>query len=202
MVGDGVATILLVEDDAALRELMATILRGTDHQTIEAECGLAAVALAEECPPDVAVVDIDLPGLSGYEVCARLRNLYGEGVAIMFVSGVRTEPFDRAAGFLIGADDYLVKPFAPEELIGRVRALLRRRRVGQITNGAPTLTERELEVLRLLADGLPQPEIAVALSISSKTVATHIEHVLSKLGVHSRAQAVAAAYRDGLLLTV
>ena len=78
----------------------------------------------------------------------------------------------------------LVKPFAPDELVARVRALLRRTEAGS-GNGRAHLTGRELEVLRLLADGLEYREIAERLVISPKTVATHIEHVLGKLGVHS-----------------
>lgn len=205
MAADCAATILVVDDDHHLRELMTSILRENpygegSYNTIEAACGHTAIALAEQHSPDLALLDIDLPGLSGYEVCSRLRRRYGDRVAIMFVSGVRTESFDRAAGFLVGADEYLVKPFAPEELLERVRALLRRpgaRQNGR--EGSPALTGRELEVLRLLADGLSQPDIAASLTISPKTVATHIEHVLVKLDVHSRTQAVAVAYRDGLL---
>jgi DNA-binding NarL/FixJ family response regulator len=77
--------------------------------------------------------------------------------------------------------------------------LLRRTNAGNGGGSAASLTERELEVLRLLADGLEQHEIADRLVISPSTVGTHLEHVLGKLGVHSRAQAVAAAYRTGLM---
>lgn len=120
---------------------------------------------------------------------------------MIFLSGERTESFDRVAGLLVGADDYLVKPFDPDELAARVRAVLRR---AQPSVPAPlqSLTRRELEVLRLLADGLDQRQIAAELVISAKTVGTHIERILGKLGVHSRAQAVALAYRDELLSPV
>jgi DNA-binding NarL/FixJ family response regulator len=200
MRGDGVATILVVEDDHNLRLLIAGLLREAGHTPIEAACGEDALVAAALTQPDLALLDVDLPNVSGYEVCRRLRELHGERLPIMFVSGVRTEAFDRVAGFLIGADDYLSKPFAPEELLARVRALLRRATPATpAVNASPKLTSRELEVLGLLADGLAQTEIATRLAISSKTVATHIERVLGKLGVHSRAQAVAVAYRDGLL---
>ena len=91
-----------------------------------------------------------------------------------------------------------MKPFAPDELLVRVRKLIRRA-APIAAAAAPRLTTRELEVLRLLADGLGQDEIAERLFISTKTVATHIDHILGKLGVRSRAQAVAVAFRDQLV---
>jgi DNA-binding NarL/FixJ family response regulator len=112
----------------------------------------------------------------------------------MFVSGVRTESYDRVAGLLVGASDYLVKPYAPDELLTRVRNLLR------LSRPLPSaifekLTRREREVLQLLADGLRQEEIAQRLFITRKTVGAHVVNVLRKLGVKSQAQAVAMAYR-------
>lgn len=117
---------------------------------------------------------------------------------MLFVSGERTEPVDRVAGLLIGADDYLVKPFAPDELLARAGALLRRRE--QPASGhAPVLTPREREVLDLLARGLANHEIAEQLVISPKTVGTHVEHIYGKLGVRSRVEALTAGYRLELL---
>jgi DNA-binding NarL/FixJ family response regulator len=90
-----------------------------------------------------------------------------------------------------------VKPFDPDELLARVRALVRRRRGG--SRVVAELTPRELQVLRSLAEGRSQGEIAGSLVISPKTVGTHVENILRKLDVHSRAQAVAVAYRSGIL---
>ena len=90
------------------------------------------------------------------------------------------------------------KPFSTEELLARVRGLLRRT-VPSGRSLESKLTMRELEVLRLLAGGLGQKEISGHLSISAKTVGTHIEHILMKLGVQSRTQAVALAYREQLI---
>jgi DNA-binding NarL/FixJ family response regulator len=108
---------------------------------------------------------------------------------------LRTEPYDRVGGLLLGADDYLAEPFAPDELLARVRRLVARSRDN---SSALDLTKRELEILRLLASGRNQSQIAAALVIAERTVATHIQHILAKLGVHSRAQAVAVAHRRGL----
>ena len=192
--------ILIVDDDGGLRTLLATLLEGAGHTVLSVATGEEALAAAKREPPALAILDVNLPGVCGYEVCHRLRALYGDGLPILFVSGERTESFDRVAGLLVGGDDYLVKPFAPDELLARVASLLRR----APSNGhglASLLTTRELEILRLLADGRGQSEIASELVITSKTVATHIERILGKLGVHSRTQAVALAYRDGLLDT-
>ncbi len=145
-----------------------------------------------------------MPRLSGYEVCRELRDAFGREMSVIFVSGERTESFDRVAGLLLGADDYIVKPFDDGELLARVRTHLRHidsipRGVGNgSTANVATLTGREREVLELLARGLTQADIADRLVISPKTVGTHIQRVLGKLGVHSRAQAVALAHEEGL----
>ena len=115
--------------------------------------------------------------------------------------GSRIDSLDSVAGLLVGADDYIVKPFVPEELVARVRRALTRsaelsRDEWSAANG---LTPRELEILSLLGQGLKQDEIADRLVISPKTVATHIQRILGKLGVHSRAEAVGRAYRLGLV---
>jgi len=151
--------------------------------------------------PSLVLLEVELPGITGYEVCSELRDSLGDGVPLIFLSGTRVEPLDRLAGLLIGADDYIVRPFEPGELLARVRSLLRRAATGndgQQRGSRPdldSLTAREREVLDLLARGRTQAEIAHELFITPKTVATHIQRVLAKLDVHSRAQAVAVALR-------
>jgi DNA-binding NarL/FixJ family response regulator len=146
------------------------------------------------------LLDVDVPGVSGYELCRELRDAYGAALPIIFVSGTRVDRLDLVGGLLVGADDYLVKPIDPDELLARVRGHLARSGVpAQAPNGdAPNLTPREREILALLASGLDQRAIAQELVISSKTVGTHIQRILGKLGVGSRAQAVAYAHRNGL----
>lgn len=190
--------VLVVDDDERFRAFVAATLRTAGFESIEAATGPEALACADSEPVDVVLLDVLLPGISGYEVCRRLRDRFGESLPILFVSGVRTEAIDRVAGLLVGSDDYLVKPFAPDELVARVCALLRRRERARapIGNGWG-LTPRETEVLGLLASGLGQAEIASRLVISPKTVGTHIEHILSKTGARNRAQAVALAHGAG-----
>jgi DNA-binding NarL/FixJ family response regulator len=145
--------------------------------------------------PAIVLLEVHLPDISGYEVCRRLRDEFGNDIAIVFLSGKRREEFDRTAGMLLGADDYIVKPFAGGEFIARVRRAIDRSSLPQGTNRS-NLTPRELEVLKLLAEGLGQKKIAQALFITPKTVATHIQRILTKLDVHSRAEAVAYAHRN------
>lgn len=193
---------LVVDDDEGVRELLATILGDADFDVLTAEDGEQALALARSRAPALVLVDVQLPGLSGYEVVRRLRSELGETTAIMIISGSRTDALDRAAGLEIGADDYMLKPFDPTEVVARARALVRRAQpAASAPNGAAeaSLTPRELEILGLLAHGESAPAIAARLFISPKTVSKHIERILLKLGVHSRAEAVAAAYREGLV---
>jgi DNA-binding NarL/FixJ family response regulator len=192
--------ILIVDDDAVFRELVGTLLGRIGHLTREAANGEDALeqALAER--PSVVLLDVDVPGVSGYEVCRELRDAYGPTLPIVFVSGTRIDRLDLVGGLLVGADDYLMKPIDPDELLARVRGHLARSGVPAPgpNSAEPSLTQRERQILSLLAAGLDQRAIAAELVISSKTVGTHIQRILAKLGVGSRAQAVAFAHRHGL----
>jgi len=192
--------ILVVDDDEGFRSFVGDLFEGIGYATRELSSGAEVLAAVDEEVPEAIVLDIQLPGLNGYEICRELRKRYGDSIAIIFISGERTEPLDRAGGLLIGADDYLVKPVDPGELIARVIRLLDRTPSNgdaASPNGKlESLTQRENEVLDLLAEGLTQEEIADRLVISPKTAATHIQRILSKLGVRSRAQAVALVLRE------
>jgi DNA-binding NarL/FixJ family response regulator len=189
-------TVLIADDDEATRTLLVHVFEQAGYVVMAAERGDAALALARRHRPGAVLLDVDMPGVSGYEVCHELRHEFGDQLVIVIVSGIRTETYDRIAGLLLGADDQIAKPFDPNELVIRVRRLLERVPRVPAFEG---LTPRELEVLALLADGYNQRQIADHLVISAKTTAAHIQHVLEKLHVHSRAQAVAAAHRYGLV---
>ena len=196
------AAVLVVDDDDGIRALVRAALEDAGYTALEATSREEALRLARERLPDLVVTDVHMPGGSGYEVCRTLRDEFGDELPIIILSGTRTETYDRVAGFEFGADDYMVKPFDPEELRVRVRALLRRSRPRNGATPANTthrLTPRELEILRLLAEGLDQPSIAERLVVSPKTVSKHIERILAKLEVRSRAEAVGKAHREGLL---
>jgi DNA-binding NarL/FixJ family response regulator len=197
--GFAASGVLIVDDDEGVRTLVADVLGRAGFSVVQAASGEEALEAAERMRPSLAILDVNMPEMSGYALCRELRERFGNELLIVFLSGVRTEAFDRVAGLLIGADDYLSKPFAPDELVARAEALIRRA-PAPVANGSRLkgLTPRELEVLRLLAEGRRQPEIAEQLVISPGTVAKHIEHILEKLGAHSRAEAVAVAYREDL----
>jgi DNA-binding NarL/FixJ family response regulator len=194
-------TILIVDDDPITRLLIATILGDAGYITREADSGGEALRAARLEPPGLVLLDVNLPGMCGYEVCRLLRDEFGEQFPIVFVSGARTERFDRVAGLLLGANDYIAKPFAEDELLARVQSLLGHRQLVAARSLASRLTARELQVLRLLSAGLSPGDIARLMVISPKTVGAHIEHIYMKLGVQTRAQAVAVAYRGELLET-
>jgi DNA-binding NarL/FixJ family response regulator len=192
--------ILLVDDDEAFRSFAGELLESVGYETRQVASGAAVLTAVNDERPAAVLLDVHLPDLNGYEICRELRERYGASIAIVFISGERTDALDRSGGLLLGADDYMIKPVDPGELVARIRRLVDRPR----TNGdAPSsngkldsLTQREREVLDLLADGLTQEAIAVHLVISPKTVATHIQRILSKLEVRSRAQAVALVLRE------
>jgi two-component system response regulator MprA len=125
-VGSG-RKILVVDDDARLAASLRRALAYEGHTVEVAEDGPGALVAARERPPDLVVLDVMLPGLDGIEVCRRLRA--GSDVPILMLTA-RDAVSDRVGGLDAGADDYLVKPFAYEELLARVRALLRRREPG------------------------------------------------------------------------
>jgi DNA-binding NarL/FixJ family response regulator len=190
--------ILVVDDDAGLRQLVCASLESAGFAAVAAGDAEEALARCEVDAFDLAIVEINLPRVSGYELCRRLKDARPP-LPVVFVSGERTEWFDRVGGLLLGADDYVVKPFAPDELVARVRGVLRRA-APSVPPRLASLTKRELQILRMLALGRSQQEIAAELVISPKTVGTHIEHILEKLGVRSRSQAIALAYREELVV--
>ncbi|HBY46647.1 MAG TPA: DNA-binding response regulator [Chloroflexi bacterium] len=119
------AQVLIVEDDRAIASAVRRGLAFEGYRVTVAESGGQALDLARDNMPDLVVLDIMIPGIDGLEVCRRLRAA-GEDVPILMLTA-RDEVADRVAGLDAGADDYLVKPFAFEELVARIRALLRRR---------------------------------------------------------------------------
>ena len=145
----------------------------------------------------IVVLDVTLAHGSAYECCRALRERYGEGLPIVLISEHRIDPSDEVAGLLLGADEYLAKPLHADIFSARMRRLLRR--VGSRPIRQSPLTPREDEVLALLTGGVAAAEISSRLHITPKTTATHIEHILAKLGAHSRAEAVAFALRDRLV---
>jgi DNA-binding NarL/FixJ family response regulator len=190
-------SVLVVDDDESYRSLMRTVLESGAHSVLEAATGEEALGLAAREPPGLVVLEVCLPGICGYQVCRVLRQRFGDGLPIVFVSGLRTERYDRVAALLLGGDDYLEKPFAPDELLIRVDRLVRRS-TPLAPSIAAQLTPREREVLRLVGEGLSAREIAERLCVSPKTVGSHCENIFRKLGVRTRAQAVALAVSGGV----
>jgi two-component system, OmpR family, response regulator MprA len=161
-----VASILVVDDDAPIRRMLARTLAAEGHDVLAAADGGSALAAVERAVPDLVVLDVAMPGLDGFSVCRRLR-AKGLALPILLLTARDAVP-DRVEGLDAGADDYLVKPFATEELVARVRALLRRGReptevlahgdvVLDLTNRTAQrdgrdlgLSARELDLLELL----------------------------------------------------
>jgi DNA-binding response OmpR family regulator len=139
--------ILVVDDDPKILKALDQALRKEGYEVMRAADGEEALALAREEEPDLIVLDIMLPKLDGFEVCAKIRAL--SNVPILILSA-RGEEMDKVVGFNVGADDYLTKPFRLSELVLRVRAILRRTAAAApslITDGAP-IRFKEMEINR------------------------------------------------------
>jgi DNA-binding NarL/FixJ family response regulator len=195
--------VLVVDDDQGFRALARHVLERARFAVAEAANADEALQAVECSPPDLVLLDVRLPRVSGYELLRELRDRLGESLPIVFVSGERIDSYDRVAGLLLGGDDYIVKPVDPDELVARVRRLLGRTANDEARAGTgdllAELTPRERQVLALLASGESTKQIAGELVISPRTLGTHVHHILTKLGVHNRTQAAAVAHRAGLV---
>jgi DNA-binding NarL/FixJ family response regulator len=203
--------LLLVDDHAVVREGLERMLARCDDLRVVgvAECGREAITLATQLAPDVVLLDLSLPDLHGLEVLARLRA--GEKPPRVLVLTVHDDDEVVLDAVRAGADGYVLKTARRDELLAAIRkvagggksfdavvvaALMRNQKSSQ---PAVTLTMRELDVLRLVAEGLTNREIGSRLFLSADTVNGHLDSIYRKLGVSDRAHAVAVALRRGLI---
>ena len=141
------ARMLLVEDDAALAELLSWHFYREDFEVIHTVDGEEALLLAQESPPDIVLLDWMIEGLSGIEVCRRLRRAPETANVPIIMLTARGEEEDRVRGLETGADDYVTKPFSPRELVARVGAVLRRVRPA-LAGATLTYSDVELDTVR------------------------------------------------------
>ena len=146
-------TILVVEDDREIRQLIADRLGREGYRVLAAEDGRAMARLVAREVPDLVLLDLMLPGEDGLSICRRLR---AQGNVPILMVTAKGDPVDRVVGLEIGADDYLVKPFDPRELLARVRALLRR------ASGLPAEPPRRRFAFAGLVIDLDQRQVATA----------------------------------------
>lgn len=212
-------TVLLVDDHEMVRQGVRAFLQTQEDINVvaEASTGEEAVREAAEHAPDVALMDLIMPGTDGVEATRRLKDRSPRTRVVVLTSYHDDEhifPAIRA-----GALSYVLKEVGPEELAGAIRkaaageAVLHPRvasRVvrelhgegtgrGDAPNAYRELSDRELEVLRLIADGLANAEIAARLYVSEKTVKSHVGNILSKLHLADRTQAAVYAWRQGVV---
>jgi DNA-binding NarL/FixJ family response regulator len=210
---------VVCDDQALIRMGLVTIIDAQPDMEVAGECGdgQAGVELAQKLKPDVVVMDIRMPVLDGLEAT---RLLAGAGVAhpvkVLVVTTFNLDEYVYEA-LRAGASGFLLKDAPPDRLLHGIRTVamgaalldpdVTRQLVGRYatrirpTDGAPEdipLTPRELEVLRLIADGLSNSEIAATLVISQETVKTFVSRILTKLNLRDRVQAVVYAFRHGL----
>jgi len=210
--------LLLVDDHEVVRTGLSMLLENQNDMEIvgQANNGTQALVLVDQLKPDVVVMDITLPDISGIEVTRRLKQTHPETAVVALTIHEDEQFFFQM--LQAGASGYIPKRAASEDLIKAIRAAhkgeiyiypslakaLVSDFLGRSDNGADKtrvneLTPREQEVLSLLAQGLSNEEIAVHLKISKHTVARHRENLMGKLGLHNRGELVKYAIRKGLI---
>lgn len=215
--------VVVCEDDEVVRAGYAAVLDAQPDMVVvgRAGDGAEALSLIQDLRPDVTVMDIHMPGLSGIEVTAHLTEPPGpHPVRVLVVTTFNLDEYVYEA-LRAGASGFLLKDAPLQELIAGVRTVARgeallapavtRRLIGEYalrirpadpappTVHAEPLTEREHEVLLLMAEGLSNGEIAERMTIAHETVKTHVSRILTKLRLRDRVQAVVFAYRSGLV---
>ncbi|MEH2420944.1 MAG: response regulator transcription factor [Nostoc sp.] len=199
--------VLIVDDHAIVRKGLATIINRDPEMTAiaEAENGQQAIDAFREYQPDVTLMDLRMPKMGGVEaimaICAEFKQ------ARIAVLTTYDSDEDIYRGLHAGAQGYLLKDAKPGELLNAIRAIHNGQKYIPPEVGAkllqrmsnPELSERELEVLRLMAQGMGNQEIGTALSIGESTVKSHVNRILSKLGVSDRTQAVITAVKRGIV---
>jgi DNA-binding NarL/FixJ family response regulator len=211
-----VTTVLLADDQELVRAGFRLILELAGFEVVgEARDGAEALELARELQPDVALMDVRMPGMDGIEATRRI-GLAGLRTRVLVLTTFDMDEHVYDA-LRAGASGFLLKDAGRERLVEGVRTVaegeslfapsvlqrlvdhyVARPPVGRVA-GLDELSERELEVLRLMGRGMSNSEIGEELVISLATVKTHVRHVLSKLGLRDRVQAVVLAYESGLV---
>ena len=199
--------VLIVDDHSIVRQGLATIINRDPEMTViaQAEDGQQAIDRFREYQPDVTLMDLRMPQMGGVEaitaICAEFKS------ARIVVLTTYDGDEDIYRGLQAGAKGYLLKDAKPNELLNAIRTVHRGQQYIPPEVGAklvqrmsnPELSERELDVLRLMAQGMSNLEIGTALSIGESTVKSHVNRILSELGVNDRTQAVIIAFKRGIV---
>jgi DNA-binding NarL/FixJ family response regulator len=212
-----VIRVLVADDQPLVRSGFRMILDERDDLELvgEAEDGARAIELARELDPDVILMDVRMPNVDGVDATRRLVDA-NTRARILVLTTFDLDEYVYAA-IRVGASGFLLKDVQPTDLVDAIRVVAAgnslfgpaatERLVARFAHGGPTtatrsldeLTDREREILRLLAGGLSNAELAQHLHLSETTVKTHVSAILRKLGVRDRVQAVIAAYDAGLV---
>ena len=193
------ARVLVADDHTLLRAGLIKLIETLNDVEVvgQAKDGLEALALAASCLPNLVLLDIAMPGMSGLEVCAQLVKSY-PGIRVLMLSMHREPQYVRRA-LQSGAAGYLLKDSAPDELAQNMLSDMVTQLHPQSTTPEISLTSRQREVLKLVAEGSSTKRIAIQLNLSVKTVDTHRTNLMNQLGIHDLAGLVRYAIRNGIV---
>jgi DNA-binding NarL/FixJ family response regulator len=191
--------VLIVDDHFLFAEALAGAVRevGTHEVVGIAVTGAQAVSLARERNPDIVLLDYHLPGYEGHELVARVHSASPRSRIIVVTSDITETSLARATE--AGADAYITKDLAIEDVVQAVRQAVESLRAEPPVPAEGVLTQRELGILRMVAEGLDVKRISGELGVSAHTVRTHLQNIYSKLDAHSQVEAVAIARRKRLI---